>query len=53
MFLTSRIIRSKEDTSRILKTKMTERKNFIENNVGSKETQDEFINSLKLKTEGQ
>jgi general secretion pathway protein D len=52
MFLTPKIVRSKEDVTGLLKKKMIERNKFIEDNVGTKETQEAFKNSLKIKTEG-
>jgi general secretion pathway protein D len=53
MFLTPKIIRNKTDASDLLTRKLKERVNFIERNVGGKDTQGTFLDTLKLEKDGQ
>lgn len=53
MFITPRIVRNNEQNETLLKEKLRERVDFIQKNVGGKDTQGEFIDSLKLTKDGQ
>ena len=51
-FLTPRIIRNKEQNTNLLMQKLKQRTDFIEQNVGGKDSQGSFLNSLQLQKDG-
>jgi general secretion pathway protein D len=48
LFLTPKIVRTKEDMAGIVKNKINERNDFIDNNIDTKERADELKGSLKF-----
>ncbi len=52
MFLTPKIIRNTEDSANLLVQKMKDRVRFIEKNVGGKDAQGEYLDSLRMERNG-